>query len=154
MSNRFRNDELVTRFVRGEASDGDQACHMAISRYADWTLLWGYGWALYAALRDDGRLFVYNGWYGYSVTTSQHLGSLKAAARKRYGDPIDAGHQVRAVVDGQGGGAVVQGPIDGHHLSIVDAAPETSYGRLDADGRAELAEIDGGSVPSPKGYDG
>lgn len=146
----YTNDTLIRRFVDGEESG--KSNRMAIAAFEGWTLLWGYGHALYAARRDDGCLFVYNGWNGRSQTTSTHMNALKSRAKGRYGEPTNDGQTVVAKVDGEGGGQIVQRPPSGHILVIDDdARPGTSYGKLDAEGRAELTDLDGRHVPSPGG---
>lgn len=148
---RYTNEDLIRRFVRG-GEDGE-ANNMAISECDGWTLLWGYGHALYAARRkDDELLFVYNGWHGYSQTTSTHMGKLRATAKTAYGKPREDGYEVRAVVTGDGQGKVLQAPPGGHELIIVDDRVGTSYGKLDAEGRPELSDLDGRYVPTPSGY--
>lgn len=36
----------------------------------------GYGWAVYAVRSGSGKVTIYDGWYGYSATTSKHYGQL------------------------------------------------------------------------------
>lgn len=143
------NEDLVRRFVQG--GDSGKSNRMAIAAFEDWTLLWGYGWALYGARRDDGTLFVYDGWDGYSSTTSSHMTLLTSAATSAYGDSQDDGHSVKAVVDGDGGTVVTKEPPVGHVYIRIDADPGTDYGRLDAPDRPELTDLDDRHVPSPDG---
>ncbi len=59
------------------------------------TQLIGYGWAVYAE-NKEGELTVYEGWQGYSRTTSKHLsllrqfadGAVKKTARKTAQDRL------------------------------------------------------------------
>lgn len=144
------NSNLIRRFVDGETSG--KCNRMAIAEFEGWTLLWGYGHALYAARRqDDGLLVVYDGWNGYSQTTSTHMNALTGKAEDRYGEPTDDGHQFRVVVDGEGDGEILEEPPRGHLLLVVDEAPGCEYGTLDAEGRPEIDAFDGRHVPSPDG---
>jgi hypothetical protein len=145
----YTNAELIRRFVQGENSG--KCNRMAIAAFEDWTLLWGYGHALYAARRDDGALWVYDGWDGYSQTTSTHMGKVKGIAQEHYGEPTPDGKRMSVVVDGEGGAEVIQRPPSGFMLMVVDADPGTDYGTLDAEGRPELAGLDGRHVQSPSG---
>ena len=146
----YSNESLVRRFVDGETSG--KCNRMAIAEFEGWTLLWGYGHALYAARRqDDGLMFVYYGWYGRSETTSTHLNKLKGKAKGRYGEPRDDGEGLRVVV-GDDSAELESAPPSGHRLVVVDEGrPGTSYGTLDAAGRPELEGFDGRHVPSPGG---
>lgn len=146
----YSNDNLIRRFVDGETSG--KCNRMAIAEYDGWTLLWGYGHALYAARRkDDGLMFVYDGWYGRSQTTSTHLNKLKGKAKGRYGEPRDDGDGLRVLV-GDDSAQLEAAPPSGRQLIIVDEGqPGTSYGTLSAEGRPELSQWDGKHVPSPGG---
>jgi len=148
----YTNAAVIRRFVRGET---DGKCNrMAIAEGEGWTFLWGYGHALYAARSPDETLFIYDGWYGYSRTTSTHLNTLKNAAKQVYGEPRRDGQYLRVVVDGDGGGDITHRPPTGRDLIIVDRGqPGTSYGKLDTD-RPELDAFEGRYVPSPSGYGG
>jgi hypothetical protein len=149
----YTNDDLIQRFVRGRESG--KANRMAIAEFEGWTLLWGYGHALYGARSPDGTMYVYYGWYGRSNTTSTHMNKVKGKAKGEYGEPRNDGESVRVLVDGEGGGEVVQEPPTGHVLIVVDdVRPGTSYGKLNAEGRPELEALDGRHVPSPNGYGG
>mgnify|MGYP000500529564 CR=1 FL=1 len=148
----YTNGELVKRFVRG-GSDG-KCNRMAIEDGPDhWTFLWGYGHALYAARKHGGPLYIYDGWYGYSQTTSSHLNRLKSAAKGAYGEPRADGDTVRVLVDGNGSGQVTQKPPTHRALIVVDDdQPGTSYGRFDAKDRPELEDLDGEYLEAPNGY--
>lgn len=150
---RYTNDEVIGRFVRGK-TDG-KSNRMAIVTFEGWTLLWGYGHALYGARdRDSGTLFVYNGWHGRSSTTSSHINSLKRAAKNVYGEPRDGGMTVRVAADGTGEVDVEQEPPRGYELVITDEGkPGTHYGKLSTS-RPELQELTDRHVPSPNGYGG
>lgn len=37
----------------------------------------GYNWAMYAGRLADGSVVLFDGWYGYSNTTSKQLGKLR-----------------------------------------------------------------------------
>jgi len=145
------NGDLIQRFVVGGTSG--KCNRMAVAEFEGWTLLWGFGHALYAARRqDDGMLVVYEGWHGRSQTTSTHINALTGKAEDRYGDPINDGVNFEVAVDGEGGAEILEAPPKGHVLIIVDdVRPGCNYGTLDAHGRAELSEFDGRHVPSPNG---
>ncbi len=51
---------LADRFARGETTG--TASNMRIHEDGDWTLLVGYGHAVYAARSPDGRIYVFDGW--------------------------------------------------------------------------------------------
>jgi len=147
------NDQVIERFVNG--GESGKSNRMAIAEFEDWTLLWGYGHALYGVRRGDGSLFVYDGWDGYSRTTSSHMTKLKAKATSVYGEVHSAGQKLQAVVDGEGGAEVVERPPGGHTLFIVhEGEIGKSYGRLKAQGRPELEELSDRHIPSPNGAGG
>lgn len=79
----MRNDELIKRFIRGETTG--TASRMEIREMGDGTALVGYGWALYAYRSPSGEIQLYNGWDGYSSTTTKHL---------RYFKPDEASYAV------------------------------------------------------------
>lgn len=41
----------------------------------------GYNWAMYAGRLADGSVVVFDGWYGYSQTTSKQMGTIKGGIR-------------------------------------------------------------------------
>lgn len=125
---------------------------MAIEEFEDWAFLWGYGHALYATRTAGGTLFIYDGWHGYSTTTSTHINKLKRKAEDSYGPPRADGDRVRVSIDGEGGGGIIREPPKGRELIIVDDRPGMDYGRLDAEGRDELAEFDDRHLKAPGGY--
>lgn len=149
------NKNLIGRFVKGMESGKCNRMaieHVEESRYGEgWTFLWGYGWALYAARRkSDGAIWIYDGWYGHSQTTSTHMNELKGRAKARYGEARTEGEGVRVAVHGDST-EIMNTPAEGHVLTIVDDAPERDYGKLDADGRPELKNIDDRHVKGPNG---
>lgn len=150
----YSNKGLVEHFVDGGTSG--KCNRMAIEEGDDgWTYLWGYGHALYAARKAGGPLFIYNGWYGYSSTTSKHLNALKSAAKSAYGEPRNDGDTVRAKVDGDGGMALQQRPPKGRALIVVESGqPGTSYGKLKAPDRAELSHVHDRHLSAPDGAGG
>lgn len=146
------NDSLIRRFVEG--GDSGKCNRMAISREGDWTLLWGFGHALYAARKDEGPLFVYEGWYGRSQTTSTHLNNLKGKARKTYVEVDDPAKDVCVTVDGDGG-AEIEGVINEVVLAVVEEGrPGLSYGRFGAGGRPELSHLSRRRIEAPSGTSG
>lgn len=146
----YSNSDLLNRFLSGKTTG--RCNRMAIEEHGDWTFLWGYGHALYAARhQEDGMLFVYDGWNGYSPTTSTHLNALKSKAKSRYGEPRNDGDQLQLVVTGEES-ELTESPPQGHEYVLVeDADPRTSYGQLNAIGRPELSHVDGKHLNSPGG---
>lgn len=64
------NEGVVQRFVNGEFG------HSASTvRSTEGGELYSYG-AMIAEFNDDGTITVYDGWDGYSKTTSKHMGYL------------------------------------------------------------------------------
>ena len=75
----FSNRELIRRFVEGKTSG--KACNMEIREADGKTLLVGYGWARYAERqKDSGEITLFDGWYGYSSTTSRHVNMVRSHA--------------------------------------------------------------------------
>lgn len=68
----YTNSGVGDAFFRGRPSG--HSLHMKIVERGNETLLVGYNWAVYAA-RDKvtGRTTAYDGWRGYSMTTSKQL---------------------------------------------------------------------------------
>jgi hypothetical protein len=146
---RYTNDELLSHFVEG-ATTG-KANSMAIEERGEWTLLWGYGHALYAARKANGPLYIYNAWYGYSSTTSTHLNKLKRTARSHYPTECKDGTMLRALVTGDGLDSLTSTPPRGKVVVVTNnGRPGTSYGKLETN-RPELSELDGRQVKAPNG---
>lgn len=77
----YSNRDLVNRFANGKKSG--QSSNMKIVKMPDGsTVLEGYDWAAYAWRKNNGSITVYNGWYGYSQSTSKHLNLVKPKADK------------------------------------------------------------------------
>lgn len=68
------HDKTVSKFITG--ASGSASNLMSIEIDGGRTLLVGYGWAVYAIRDSDGDVIRYNGWKGYSNTTSRHLNLL------------------------------------------------------------------------------
>lgn len=74
----YNNSDLVSRFYNGKRSG--QANSMEIEQCDDGsTVLWGYGWAVYAFRTPRGNVYKFTGWEGYSPTTTQHMNLIKGA---------------------------------------------------------------------------
>jgi len=72
------NSNLVSRFYNGDTSG--KANRMEIEECDDGaTVLWGYGWAVYAFRTPNGKVFKFNGWDGYSATTTKHMNLIYGA---------------------------------------------------------------------------
>jgi hypothetical protein len=68
------HDRTIGNFVHGKADAASNL--MSLTIHGSRTLLVGYGWAVYAIKDSDGDVIRYNGWKGYSNTTSRHLNLL------------------------------------------------------------------------------
>lgn len=65
--------ELGRMFKQGETRG--QASRTSIVEGKNKTYLVDYGWAVLAERdKKSGRITYYSGWYGYSPTTSKHIG--------------------------------------------------------------------------------
>lgn len=72
---------LARRFYRGDTT-APSASNVTLEQLGDgWTGLVGYGWALYAARSPDGTVIYFEGWYGYSMSTSCQLGTMSLQSR-------------------------------------------------------------------------
>lgn len=134
---RTDNDGITRRLFGDGTYDrlDDSVIHranrMSLVPFEDWLLLWGYGWALYAAKHvPTDSVFIYNGWYGHSQTTSCHMSKLQSQAEK---------HEEYAAFTG---------------IKLVEGAkPSLDYGKLTTD-REELSDLKDRHVPAPNGYSG
>jgi hypothetical protein len=72
------NYSLVSRFQSGKETG--KANRMEIEKADDGsTVLWGYGWAVYALRTPRGNVFKFTGWNGYSPTTTSHMSLISGA---------------------------------------------------------------------------
>lgn len=71
-------DKLVRRFAAGD--DHGTASNMQIRPADGGTELVGYGWARYAFRTDDGTVTIYEGWNGYSISTTQQMTKVRRVA--------------------------------------------------------------------------
>lgn len=82
----YSNAELIRRFSRGKKSG--KACNMEIKKLeingkARGTVLVDYGWAILGHRSPKGRwITLFDGWYGYSNTTSSHLNKLRRVSNR------------------------------------------------------------------------
>jgi hypothetical protein len=72
------NLDLVERFARGFERGASN--RMEIKRDGNETIIVGYGHAVYARRKPNGTIILYDGWYGYSPTTSTHLNMIRPYA--------------------------------------------------------------------------
>lgn len=87
--------ELGKRFARGDDHIPD-ASNVSVedASGADGVDAYvvGYGWAVYAARLDDGRLALFEGWRGYSLSTTCQMTQIRFgfhAALRGTGDAFD-----------------------------------------------------------------
>ena len=75
----FSQNELGKRFANGATSG--KASNVEIVETDNETLLVGYGWAVYASRnKQTAEITHYEGWYGYSSSTSCQLSRLGCRA--------------------------------------------------------------------------
>jgi len=74
----MRNRELVERFVKGERDI--RANSLSVISIDTFTLLVGYGHAVYAKRDVLGNITVYDEWRTYSNTSARHLGLIRPYA--------------------------------------------------------------------------
>lgn len=75
----YSQNELVRRFARG-ATTGT-ASNMEIRELDDGTTqIIGYSWAVYSERDERGEITLFDGWRGYSVSTTQQLGKIRPVA--------------------------------------------------------------------------
>lgn len=75
----MNNRAVVKHFVSGGKKGQSNSMYIAGNK------LIGYGWAVYARRdKKGGRYYItlYDGWYGYSQTTSTHLNIIRPYADK------------------------------------------------------------------------
>lgn len=72
------NQELVERFARGFGQGASN--RMEIKKDGNETVIVGYGHAIYARRKPNGSIILYDGWYGYSPTTSRQLNLIRPYA--------------------------------------------------------------------------
>lgn len=84
---------LAKRFARGdEPASIRQASNVVVESldldddYEAYIV--GYNWAMYAARTSEGSVVVFEGWEGYSQSTTQQIAQIKSGARtaKRIGE--------------------------------------------------------------------
>ena len=76
----MNNREIVKKFAAG-AKKGHSNSMAIVQLPNSTTALIGYGWAIYAKRRGK-QIIVYDGWRGYSTTTSHHMGLIRPYATK------------------------------------------------------------------------
>lgn len=124
------NEELIADFATRGATG--KSARMEVTRSEDGTaFLWGYGWALYACRPLQGPIHVYEGWAGYSSTTTKHIRLFKEDHTGYRDYSVEkAVERIREFHDAQPG---MKGSF-GHKT-------------LDRDGRPELQEYDDSVAP-------
>lgn len=148
------NDSLIKSFVRGDTSG--KSNRMAIEETDNWTLLWGYGWALYAARRkDDETLFVYDGWNGYSSTTSTHMNNLARKVKSNYPMRDHAKESLRAKVSvgpEETETEIETSEAEGRVGVICpEADPRHKWGQMKTQDRDEISDLSGVTAPEGGG---
>jgi hypothetical protein len=81
------NNELINNFTSGQYRDlkTDKECNnMKIIDRDGFSIIEGYTHAMYS-MKIKEKVIVFDGWYGYSSTTSTHLNKIKRTARKEMG---------------------------------------------------------------------
>lgn len=124
------NEDLLYDFAISGAVG--RASRMEVTSDDDGSaFLWGYGWALYAYRCPQGRITVYDGWEGYSSTTTKHI---------RHFNPDHPGH----------GDYSVPRAVE-RVEEFADARPgykgNLGAKSFDPDGREELADYNGEITP-------
>jgi len=145
----YTNEKLIKRFVRG--AENGKSNRMAIEALDNgWTLLWGYGWALYGARSPNEVVYIYMGWYGYSNTTSAHMNKLKDCAETVYGEaePMD---QLRVIVSD--GLKFENYDFEEDCLIVENDSPRHKYNSLRHE-RPELKAIEDQNAQAPNGQAG
>lgn len=122
----MRIDELIRQFYR--FGDPGVASTLAVTEHDAHAFMWDHEWALIAYRRHDSDVFIYDGWHGYSPTTSDHMNRL---------DP-DHDRFVATVHRGQ---TVENCPEQPGYKGLLGSK------EFDADGRAELADFGDEIVP-------
>lgn len=73
--------DLIKQFNAGYSPEDIQdASNMKVERTDEPgydAVVVGYDHAVYAARRNNGTIVIFNGWKGRSVSTTQHIGTLK-----------------------------------------------------------------------------
>lgn len=74
----MKNKELVDKFVKGEQVG--RTNNLSIIHIDTFTLLVGYGYAVYAKRSVFGDITVYDDWRTYSNASARHLGLIRPRA--------------------------------------------------------------------------
>jgi len=74
----MKNRELIEKFVEGEQDI--RTGNLSVVHIDTFTLLVGYGHAVYAKRDVLGTIIVYDGWRTYSNTSARHLGVVRPHA--------------------------------------------------------------------------
>lgn len=86
----YSHQEVRSRFERGETTGKGHNMH--IEQHNDWTLLVGYGHAVYAARSPEGRIVTFLGWKNKSVTGNS--GGWRGGGRSWAGSTSTKQHPV------------------------------------------------------------
>lgn len=151
----YTNADLVEHFVNGGTSGKCNRMAIEEDEENDATFLWGYGHALYAARLNGGdTLVLFNGWYGYSTTTSQHLNLVRRKAKAAYGEPKQAGENIRVQVSGDGVELLESPPAGRAFLVAEEGQPAMKYGTLKTEGWDLLDPWTDRRLNAPSGLSG
>lgn len=80
--------ELARRFARGDDAESIPAASNITVESAEGSddefeaYIVGYNWAMYAGRTPEGSVVIFDGWYGYSKTTSKQMSTLKSGIRQ------------------------------------------------------------------------
>lgn len=69
-----QREKVIRNFIHGDSESASNL--MSLPLAGGRAALVGYGWAVYAIRDSDGDVIRYDGWMGYSDTTSKHMNLL------------------------------------------------------------------------------
>lgn len=145
------NADVAERFIDGELKGSSNRMDITSDDEGN-TYLWDYEWALLGFRSHDGTIHIYNGWYGYSRTTSSHLRLILPLTQSDGGRRLKTKYTKRCYRYGEGiqfqitgsDGAMTMDVVAStasRRVYVAEEDPRVKWGSLKTRGRPELEGV-------------